>query len=237
MTDPRPRILLVEDDVNLGSLLKDSLERAGFEAALGGDGEAGFALFRSGGFDLALIDVMLPRKDGFTLAREIRKVDQEIPIVFLTARTLKDDRVEGFKIGADDYITKPFNLEELILRLRAVWKRVGPRRAEGAGEVLALGRYTLDTASKTLALGRRSRSLTPKETELLRLLARNINTLVERNAALELIWGQATPYSTRSMDVFISRLRAYLRGDPFLEIQNVHGVGYKLILRPRPPRS
>jgi len=236
MTDPRLSILLVEDDVNLGGLLKDSLDREGFETALAVDGEEGFALYRGGDFDLALIDVMLPRKDGFTLARDIRKVDPDIPIIFLTARTLKDDRVEGFKIGADDYITKPFNLEELILRLRAVLKRVRPR-GPAAGEVLFLGRYSLDTASKTLTLGRRSRSLTPKETELLRLFARNVNSVVERNATLELIWGRATPYSTRSMDVFVSRLRTYLKNDPDLEIQNVHGVGYKLVLRPRRPAS
>jgi two-component system OmpR family response regulator len=237
VNEPRPRILLVEDDINLGSLLKDSLERAGFETALAVDGEEGFALYRGGDFDLALIDVMLPRKDGFALARDIRKVDPEIPLVFLTARTLKDDRVAGFKIGADDYVTKPFNLEELILRLRAVLKRARPRGPAAAGEILSLGRYSLDTASKTLSLGRRTRSLTPKETDLLLLFARNVNTIVERNAALELIWGRATPYNTRSMDVFISRLRTYLKGDPDLEIQNIHGVGYKLIFRPRRPES
>ena len=231
MTDPRPRLLLVEDDANLGGLLKDALEREGFDAALAGDGEAGFALYRSGRYDLALIDVMLPRKDGFALAREIRNLDADLPIVFLTARSLKDDRVEGFRIGADDYVTKPFILEELVLRLRAVLKRA--RRQATAGEVLSLGRYILDTAERTLTLGRTSRSLTPKETDLLALFARNINRLVERNAALELIWGRATPYSTRSMDVFISRIRGYLQGDPALEIQNVHGAGYKLILRPR----
>ncbi len=231
MNEPRPRILLVEDDVNLGGLLKESLERSGFEVDLGADGEVGFDLFRGADFDLALIDVMLPRKDGFALTRDIRGVDPDIPIVFLTARSLIDDRVEGFKIGADDYITKPFNLEELILRLRAVLKRTAPRRPEAIGGTLALGRYLLDPNEMTLTFGRRVRKLTPKETDLLRLFARNVNAVVERNAALELIWGRATPFTTRSMDVFISRIRGYLREDPALEIQNIHGVGYKLVDR------
>lgn len=228
----RPRILLVEDDANLGLLLRESLDLAGFETDLRADGEEGYALFRSRPFDLALIDVMLPRKDGFALARDIRKIDPELPIVFLTARSLKDDRVEGFKIGADDYVTKPFNLEELVLRLRAVLKRVRPRRSEeAAGEILTVGRFVLDPDRQTLTTGRQSRKLTPKETELLRLLARNLNTVVERETALESIWGRVTPFTTRSMDVFISRLRGYLRDDSSVEIQNIHGVGYKLSVR------
>ena len=230
----RPRILLVEDDANLGLLLRESLEMAEFDVELCADGEAGLAAFRSRPFDLALVDVVLPKRDGFALARDIRAADPNMPIVFLTARALTGDRIEGLRIGADDYVTKPFNLEELILRLRAVLKRTRPRPADReVPEPLTIGRYAFDARLQTLSLDGQVRRLTHKETQLLLLLARNLDAVVARDTALELIWGKATIFNARSMDVFISRLRKYLRGDSALEIQNAHGIGYKLTLWPR----
>jgi DNA-binding response OmpR family regulator len=231
-TDQRPRILLVEDDANLGQLLQDSLGLQGYAVTLCRDGEEAFAVFCREGFDLCLIDVMLPEKDGLTLAREIRNAGNDVPLIFLTARALQEDRIEGFRAGADDYVTKPFNLEELTLRIEAVLRRSGPAGADGSGQVhFKLGRYRFDSAERTLAFGEDTRSLTSREAELLRLLCLHANRLLERKLALQVIWGSDTFFNARSMDVFISRLRKYLRGDPDLEILNVHGRGYRLLIR------
>lgn len=229
-TDPI-RLLLVEDDANLGLVLQESLNLQGYEVTLSRDGEEGLAAFQKGAFDLCLIDVMLPKKDGFSLARDIRARDDEIPLIFLTAKSLKEDRIEGFRLGGDDYVTKPFNLEELVLRIRAVLKRCRGRREEEAGAtVVEFGAYRFDYTRRNLYLGDGCRRLTHKEAELLYLLCRNRNRVVARQTALERIWGNDSVFSARSMDVYISKLRKHLSEDPSMEILNVHGTGYTLVV-------
>lgn len=229
---PRARILLVEDDTNLGQLLQDSLGLQGYAVTLCRDGEEAFEVFCGEGFDLGLVDVMLPKKDGFSLARDIRRSGSEIPLIFLTAKALQEDRIEGFRAGGDDYVTKPFNLEELTLRIEAVLRRSGPAGSESGEKVrFELGRYRFDSVERTLDIGEESRTLTSREAELLRLLCLHANQLLERKLALQVIWGSDTFFNARSMDVFISRLRKYLRDDPDLEILNVHGRGYRLVVR------
>jgi DNA-binding response OmpR family regulator len=227
-----PRILLVEDDHNLGLLLKESLGMHGYDVTLCRDGEEAFRVFLNHAFDLCLIDIMLPKKDGFTLGREIRGVHSGIPFIFLTAKSLQEDRIEGFRIGGDDYITKPFNLEELVLRIRAVLRRSknGEKDARERRK-FNLGLYTFDYEAQTLRIKNQARKLTTKEAELLRLLCLHTNNVLERNLALQLIWGSDSVFAARSMDVFISRLRKYLVEDGTVEIINVHSRGYKLIIR------
>ena len=229
-----PRILLVEDDHNLGLLLQETLGLQGFNVMLCRDGEEASRVFLNNTFDLCLIDVMLPRKDGFALARDIRRIHPDVPIVFLTARSLQEDRIEGFRIGGDDYVTKPFSLEELVLRVRAVLRRskAGERNVSERRR-FSLGRYSFDYEGQTLSIRSRTRKLTTKEAELLRLLCINANNVLERSLALQFIWGSDSVFNARSMDVFISKLRKYLSEDAALEILNVHGRGYKLIIRER----
>ena len=229
-----PRILLVEDDHNLGLLLQESLGMHGYDVTLCRDGEEALRIFLNHTFDLCLIDVMLPKKDGFSLGRDIRGVHAGIPLIFLTAKSLQEDRIEGFRIGGDDYITKPFNLEELVLRIRAVLRRskIEEKDSPERGS-FSLGLYTFDYEMQTLKIKNRTRKLTTKEAELLRLLCLHANRVLERSLALELVWGNDSIFSARSMDVFISRLRKYLDGDGRIEIVNVHGRGYKLIVRDR----
>ncbi len=224
-------ILLIEDDPNLGYLIKENLEERGFSVVLCVDGEDGKQTFFERPFHLCLLDVMLPRKDGFTLAREIRKVNQQTPILFLTARSLKEDRIEGFRIGGDDYITKPFSMEELVLRIHAVLKRTLGAAEATAESKFTLGAYTFDHERQTLTFGGEAcRKLTHKESELLRLLCQHENSVLDRSLALNLVWGEDTFFAGRSMDVFVSRLRKYLGKDPNLEIVNVHGRGFKLMV-------
>ena len=227
-----PRILLVEDDNNLGLLLQESLGLHGYDVALCRDGEEALHVFLTQTFDLCLIDVMLPKKDGFTLGREIRGLHPGVPFIFLTAKSLQEDRIEGFRIGGDDYITKPFNLEELALRIRAVLRRSGTGNQDAPEETAySLGSYVFDSETQTLSMKGRIRRLTTKEAELLRLLCLHANTVLERRLALQLVWGNDSIFNSRSMDVFISRLRKYLAEDETVEIVNVHGRGYKLIIR------
>ncbi len=227
-----PRILLVEDDHNLGLLLQESLGLHGFKVTLCRDGEEALRVFHHQTFDLCLIDVMLPKKDGFSLGRDIRGLHSGVPFIFLTAKSLQEDRIEGFKIGGDDYITKPFNLEELILRLRVVLRR-GRLGGKGAHDLreFRLGSYTFDYDNQVLSVKDRTRKLTTKEAELLRLLCLHANNVLERGLALQLVWGSDSVFAARSMDVFISRLRKYLGEDETVEIINAHGRGYKLIVR------
>jgi DNA-binding response OmpR family regulator len=228
----RFKILLIEDDPNLGFILHENLELQGFEVKLCADGEAGLAAYQRGQFDLCLIDVMLPKKDGFAVAREIRKTNQAVPIIFLTAKSLKNDRIEGFKIGGDDYVTKPFSMEELALRLQAVLKRTKPVAPESKGKhVFPLGRYTFDSEQQNLQIGHKLQKLTSKESELLKLLCLHLNEVLERELALKLVWGEDSYFNGRSMDVFISKLRKYLQEDKKIEIRNVHGRGFKLVVR------
>jgi DNA-binding response OmpR family regulator len=228
----RVRILLAEDDLNLGEVIKDLLEIKGYDVVLCRDGAASFQAWRKGTFDLCLIDVMLPKMDGFALARAIREANRRIPLIFLTAKALKEDRVEGFKVGGDDYITKPFHTEELLLRIEAVLRRTGLVSENGAGEaVVAIGRYTLDPQTRTLEFGKDKRTLTQKESDLLHLLAGHINRVLERGAALRVVWGAEGHFVARSMDVYISRLRKHLAADPRVEIQTVYGRGFRLVVR------
>ena len=228
--DEKLRILLCEDDENLGMLLREYLQAKGYSAELFPDGEAGFKAFLKNKYDLCVLDVMMPKKDGFTLAQEIRQANAEIPIIFLTAKTLKEDILEGFKIGADDYITKPFSMEELLLRIEAVLRRSTGLKPEDEQEIFKIGKLTFNSKKQTLFDGEEEQKLTTKESELLRLLCLNVNKVLERNYALKNIWADDNYFNARSMDVYITKLRKHLKKDPSVEIINVHGKGYKLIL-------
>jgi len=227
------KILLIEDDANLGLVLQENLELQGFAVTLCDNGEDGRQTYLRGRFDLCLIDVMLPKLDGFSLAKEIRKIDNDTPIIFLTAKSLKEDRIEGFKLGGDDYVVKPFSMEELTLRIQAVLKRSNKSSSSGDdSRLFKIGRYEFDAERQILALDGNGRKLTHKESELLKLLCLHQNALLERELALNLIWGDDTIFNARSMDVFISKLRKYLSRDERIEIVNVHGRGYKMMVKP-----
>jgi len=224
-------VLLLEDDPNLGLILQEHLELNGFNVRLAVNGEEGFSAYRGGKFDLCLVDVMMPRKDGFTFAREVRRIDQRTPLIFLTARSMKEDRIQGLKIGADDYVTKPFSMEELLLRIQAVLKRTGGEKPVGPSPAsFAIGVYAFDSTKRTLSKGKSVRKLTAREAELLRLLCLHLNDTLDRNAALRELWGDDTYFNGRSMDVFVSRLRKYLGDDRNVEIMNVPGKGIKLVV-------
>jgi DNA-binding response OmpR family regulator len=207
----------------------------GFTVLLCANGEEGLKAYRAGAYDLCLVDVMMPRKDGFTFARELRQRDPDLPLIFLTARALKEDRIEGLSIGADDYVTKPFSIEELLLRIRAVLKRTGKSpRAEGSEAPISIGSFRFDYRVRVLERQGKKRKLTTREADLLRLLCINVNETLNRSAALTTLWGEDSHFNSRSMDVFVSRLRRYLKGDRSVEILNVHGEGVKLVVtRPR----
>ncbi len=224
------KILLVEDDPNLGFIVQEHLQLNGYEVTLCVNGKEGLAVFKKGSFDLCLADIMMPQIDGFTFAGELRRKDSDIPLIFLTAKSLKEDKIEGFKIGCDDYITKPFSVEELLLRIQAVLRRVqGTNRDDGRSE-FEIGRFTFDSSKQVLVGKGKTVKLTSRESELLRLLCLHQNRTLERNIALRQIWGDEGYFSGRSMDVFVSKLRKYLKDDPRVEIINVHGKGYKLII-------
>ncbi|MDE7421839.1 MAG: response regulator transcription factor [Muribaculaceae bacterium] len=222
------KILLCEDDENLGMLLREFLQAKGFNADLCPDGEKGYKAFLKGKYDLCVLDVMMPKKDGFTLAQEIRNVNGEVPIIFLTAKNLKDDILEGFKIGADDYITKPFSMEELVVRIDAILRRVKGKKDREV-TLFRIGKFTFDTQKQVLVSGDSTQKLTTKESELLALLCSHVNDILERNYALKTIWVDDNYFNARSMDVYITKLRKLLKGDPSIEIINIHGKGYKLI--------
>jgi two-component system, OmpR family, response regulator len=225
--DKRNRILLVEDDPNFGSILKSYLELNDFEVVLKADGKQGLSGFRSGPFDICILDVMMPEMDGFTLAREIRKMNSEIPLIFLTARTLKSDVIEGFRTGADDYITKPFDSELLLYKIKAILKR-SPKEEENTQTTFKIGKFTFNYTLRDLVSGDESYHLSPKEAELLRMLCTARGGVLLRKDALERIWEADNYFTTRSMDVFIARLRKYLKNDPSIEIINIHGNGFRL---------
>jgi DNA-binding response OmpR family regulator len=227
--EDKTRILLVEDDANLSMVLKDYLEMLGYETILRNDGEEGLEAFKENEFSLCILDVMMPKKDGFQLAKEIRAINPEVPLIFLTAKTLKEDRIAGLKAGADDYITKPFSTEELSLRISAILKRSEIQyRQKKIPDVFDLGKIKFDHKNMILIHGDEEISLTRKESALLKLLAENKNQLVEREYALEKIWGSSDYFIGRSMDVFIAKLRKMLKIDPNIAITNVHGTGFKL---------
>lgn len=221
-------LLVVEDDPNLGQILSDYLRLKKFNPVLCTDGEIGLETFKTKDFDLCLLDIMMPRKDGITLAKEIRELNKDIPIIFLTAKSLKDDTIEGFRAGADDYITKPFSMEELIMRINAVLRRSLKDKDKNV-HVYKFGNSTLDVDNQILTTENSSMKLTNKESKLLKLLCQNINDTLDRRAALKLIWGDDSYFNARSMDVYITKLRKYLKKDERLSILTVHGEGFKLI--------
>jgi len=226
----KANILLVEDDENLGFVTKDNLEVNGYTVNWEKDGESGFESFCKGKFDLCILDVMLPKKDGFKLGEEIKAVKENMPMIFLTAKSLDPDKVQGFKIGADDYITKPFNMEILTLRVQALLKRYFAAESNTLEDkdVFEIGNYYFHYKNQELIIANNNKHLTKKEAEMLRLLCLNQNQLLTRELALKVIWGENDYFKGRSMDVFITKLRKYLKGDERIEIINVHGTGFKL---------
>jgi DNA-binding response OmpR family regulator len=225
--NPNIKILLVEDDQNLGYVLKEYLQMHEYQVTLARDGEAGYQAFESAEFDLCLLDVMMPKKDGFTLAIEIKKLDPVIPIVFLTAKSLKVDKLKGFKIGADDYIVKPVDEEELIARIQAITKRV-THAEQPPQEIYELGKYTFDYCNQILLFNGVKRSITMKEANILKALCDHQGRILDRKATLKSLWGESDYFNRRSMDVFISKLRKYLSQDSSIAIRNVHGKGFIL---------
>lgn len=231
MENVKTRVLLVEDDPNLGTLLQEYLEAKGYETKLATDGKKGFDAFCKQEFDLLLLDVMMPVKDGLTLAKEIRVTDKNVPIIFLTAKSMKEDTIEGFNAGADDYITKPFSMDELMARVTAVLRRSNKQRVHSTSDVnFAIGNYTFNSDTQSLAINGKSQKLTTKESQLMRLLCVHKNDILDRNFALKTIWHDDNYFNGRSMDVYIAKLRKYLKDDVKVEIVNVHGKGFKLLV-------
>lgn len=223
------KILLCEDDENLGMLLREYLQAKGFITELCPDGEAGFRTFQREKFDICVLDVMMPKKDGFTLAADIRQANGDVPIIFLTAKQLKEDILEGFKLGADDYITKPFSMEELVFRIEAILRRVRGKKTKESS-IYQIGEFIFDTQKQLLTRGDQNTKLTTKENELLSLLCSHANEILQRDFALKTIWIDDNYFNARSMDVYITKLRKHLKDDPQIEIINIHGKGYKLII-------
>jgi DNA-binding response OmpR family regulator len=223
------KILLAEDDVNLGNLLKNYLMVKNYDTTLCTNGNSALEAYSTASFDLCIFDIMMPEMDGLTLAREIRLNNADIPIIFLTARNQKEDIIEGFRSGADDYITKPFSMEELVYRIEAILRRSAGATITKKDENYSIGQYTFDPLKQILIHNGSPVKLTTKESELLELLCRQGNTVLERNYALKTIWVDDNYFNARSMDVYITRLRKYLSKDPSVKILNIHGKGYKLI--------
>ena len=225
------KILLVEDDPNLSMVIKDYLEMLDYDVTLCKDGEEGLTEFTNGNYDLVILDVMMPKKDGFMVAEDIRKFDEQTPIIFLTAKSLKEDRIKGFKVGCDDYIAKPFSTEELSMRIKAIMKRCLMAKNGGANheqKIFGIGTYTFDYGNMLLKTDNIEKPLTRKEAALLKLLCIYENKLLTRETALKSVWGDDDYFIGRSMDVFITKLRKHLKDDPKIHITNVHGAGFKL---------
>ncbi len=227
------KILLVEDDPNLGMLLQDYLQLKGnFEVSLSRDGEDGLRAFSKDTFDICILDVMMPKKDGFTLGRDIRKINPGIPIIFATAKSMMEDKAEAFSLGGDDYITKPFRIEELLLRINALLKRTlaTEKPIENLPKSFDIGKYQFDYTAQLISKNGIQQKVSTKEAELLRLLCLKKNEVLTREEALLSIWHDDNYFNGRSMDVFLSKLRKFLRDDSNVEIVNVHGKGYKLVV-------
>ena len=222
------RIFMVEDDKNFGAVMKSYLGLHDYDVEWVDDGAGAVQAFTAGSFSLCILDVMLPHIDGFSIAREIRKMDEHIPIIFLTAKTLKKDIMEGFRLGADDYITKPFDSEVLLMKIRAILRRHSMAGEPSVQDYFSIGMYEFDSIKRTIRSGDEVQHLSPKESELLKMLCRHMNRVLPREEALRNIWGEESYFTTRSMDVFISKLRKYLKEDPGVKITTVHGSGYIL---------
>ena len=223
------RVLLCEDDTNLGMVLKNYLELNDYEVVLERDGRLGFAAFQREKFDICLLDVMMPHVDGFALAEDIRDIDPDVPLFFLSAKTMKDDIINGYKLGADDYITKPFDSDVLLLKIKAILKRNEEEIRISESAVFDMGAYHFNPKLRELIINGRTQILSPKENDLLKMLAERKNDLLSREKALKRIWGSDTYFNGRSMDVYIAKLRKYLREDDKIEIVNIHGNGFRLV--------
>ncbi|MCC7302662.1 MAG: response regulator transcription factor [Bacteroidia bacterium] len=225
------RLLLVEDDPNLGSLLKDYLEAKGYESKLASNGKEGYSEFSKEKFDLCILDVMMPVMDGITLAKEIRKSDKNIPIVFLTAKSMKEDTIEGFRAGADDYITKPFSMDELMMRIQAILRRTSLQAAPKPEKTqFTVGLFKFDHLRQVLSINGKEQKLTTREADLLKLLCMHENEVLDRNFTLKTLWNDDSYFNARSMDVYITKLRKFLKDDPRVEILNIHGKGFRLLV-------
>lgn len=230
MDAAKPKILLCEDDTNLGMVLKNYLELNDYDVTLERDGRLGLAAFQREKFDICLLDVMMPNMDGFTLAEEIRDINPDVPLFFLSAKTMKDDIIQGYKLGADDYITKPFDSEVLLHKIKAILKRNEELHREEINAEFDLGKYHFNPRLRELIINGKVQTLSPKENELLKMLSEYKNDLLPREAALKKIWGSDTYFNGRSMDVYIAKLRKYLKEDSKLEIVNIHGNGFRLVV-------
>jgi two-component system, OmpR family, response regulator len=227
--DVKPKVLLCEDDPNLGNVLKNYLELNDYDVTLERDGRLGLAAFQREKFEICLLDIMMPHMDGFQLAEEIRDIDPDVPLFFLSAKTMKDDIINGYKLGADDYITKPFDSEVLMMKIKAILKRNEEQNRENENAEYTLGKYHFNPKLRELTLADVKQTLSPKENDLLKMLCEYKNDLLPRDQALKKIWGSDTYFNGRSMDVYIAKLRKYLKEDSTIEIVNIHGNGFRLV--------
>lgn len=225
------KILLAEDDPNLGLLLSEFLKKKGFEVTWASNGDEALDFFVKNSFDLCLLDVMMPKKDGFSLAKDIRANHLDVPIIFLTAKSMEEDTLQGFKVGADDYLTKPFSMEVLLARMEAVLRRTqSDKSISKLADEISLGSYTYYPQKMKIFLGDQEQKFTPKENDLMKLLCENLGRPVSRSFALKLIWGDDTYFNARSMDVYMTKLRKMLKDDPSIQLQNLHGEGFRLVI-------
>lgn len=224
MPKEKLKILLAEDDLHLGVLLVDHLESEGFDVKLCKDGELALKAFNSGSFQLCLLDVMMPKMDGFALAKAIREKDKKIPLIFITAKSLKEDKLKGYDIGADDYITKPFDEEELLWKIKALIRRMPDDK--NPNEIITIGKYSFDVSNQSLSIQGNVKRITEKECEILKYLSKNRNQIIKREEMLKELWGENDYFLGRSLDVFITKIRKYLKDDAALQIENVFGVGF-----------
>ena len=224
----KAKILLAEDDTNLGFVISDQLKSEGFSVTLALDGAEAFQKFNQDKFHICIFDVMMPKKDGFSLAKDIRNIDKDIPILFLTAKSMTEDKIEGFEVGGDDYLTKPFDFQELLLRIKALLKRVNISIDEAEEKKISLGSYLFDTENYKLTHANFEKSLTKKEAQILVILCKFKNQVVSREIVMNAVWGQEDYFIGRSLDVFITKLRKYFSEDEKIQISNIHGIGFKL---------
>lgn len=232
-----PKLLLVEDDPNLGLLVQEYLTLKGYETDRASDGQQGLQQFMTQSYDLCLFDVMMPKKDGFTLAKEIRLTGRDVPIIFLTAKSMQEDTIQGFRLGADDYITKPFSMEELLLRIQAILRRYQRTVTQPETATFRIGSFAFDYPHQTLThtapgMDPQTQKLTSKESELLKLFAQNLNQPLSRSFALKMVWGDDSYFNARSMDVYVTKLRKYFKEDAGVQLVNLHGEGFKLMADP-----
>ena len=229
METTKPKILLCEDDTNLGMVLKNFLELNDYDVVLERDGRLGLAAFQREKIDICLLDVMMPNMDGFAVAEEIRDINPDVPLFFLSAKTMKEDIIQGYKLGADDYITKPFDSDVLLLKIKAILKRNEETHRDEVNAEFDMGKYHFNPRLRELIIDGKINVLSPKENELLKMLCENKNDLLTRESALKKIWGSDTYFNGRSMDVYIAKLRKYLKEDETIEIVNIHGNGFRLV--------